>query len=558
VKAFDKSLEYPLDPVLAAGASFWSGEAYSIGRRYPQAIESYEKVLKVPGASATEFGYKTEYGLGYAYYNSKNYEAALPHFKKYTESVRFQENRQNYNDALLRLADSYFATKNYNDALANYNRVIASASPDVDYAYFQKGLVLSIMNRPDEAKASFDVVITKFRESRVYDDALYQKANVDFENGNYAPAISGFTLVINSKNKTGIYPYALQKRALANYNIQKFNESINDYKIILKDFASHPIANSALLGIKEALTAVGKPEEFSTYLTSYKTSNPDSKAIESIEFDAASTLYFSEKYPQAIAALKEFLNAYPASGKITDAKYYIAESYYRSNDLNSALPYYVELLGQPAGAYKNKSLQRAAEIEFKTADYPSAISYYRSLLAAAASKKDQFYAWTGLMESFFESGNNDSTRFYADAIINHGSATVNSVNKAYLFRAKSWYAKGDLDKALDDFIETVNAATDENGAQAKYRIAEIQMKKQNYRQSLETLFELTSTFSAYKQWYNKAFLLMADNYASLGEYFQAKETLKSVIEKSGDQPVIDLAKEKLKKIEEQEAANEKK
>ena len=45
VEYFSKSLQYPIDPNFVALASFWNGEAYSIGKKWEEAITNYQRVV---------------------------------------------------------------------------------------------------------------------------------------------------------------------------------------------------------------------------------------------------------------------------------------------------------------------------------------------------------------------------------------------------------------------------------------------------------------------------------------------------------------------------------
>ena len=71
-------------------------------------------------------------------------------------------------------------------------------------------------------------------------------------------------------------------------------------------------------------------------------------------------------------------------------------------------------------------------------------------------------------------------------------------------------------------------------------LAKIQYDKKQYKQSLETLYEFNNTFYSYEVWLGKSFLLISDNLVAVNDLFQAKETLKSIIEKS---PNADIKKQ---------------
>lgn len=552
VQMFNKSLEYPYDPEYVASANFWSGEAYSIGRKWEEAINSYSAVLRTPDASASPYHLKTRYGLAYAYYNTGQFDKSLVHFKEYVDRVENSNNKLFYDDALIRLADSYYANKSYTTALTHYEKAIKQNNPDKDYAYYQMGLISGVLGNPQAARSNFDVVLNQYPDSRYIDNTIFEKAQLDFEQGNYEQAISGFSSLIQNKPQSSYVPFALQRRALANANLKNYDRTIADYKRILNEFPTHSTANGSLLGLQEALTTQGKADQFDQYLTAYKRANPDNQALENIEFESAKNLYFNENYNRAISSFNDFVSSYPNSSFTNEAKFFIAESYFRLNDSNKALEYYYEVIKQPSSPQLNRSVQRIAELEFRNNRFNEAIKFYSRLVDLSQNKREQYNAWSGLMESYFNLKRYDSADHYANVILERGIVNVNAQNKALLFLGKSAYAQGEYDEAVDHFLNALNTAKDENGAEAQYLIADIQHKKQEYKQSIETLYNMNSNFSAYEDWLGRSFLLIADNYMAMDETFQAKATLNSVIEKSPNTEIVERAKQKLLQIKEKE------
>jgi TolA-binding protein len=549
VAMFAKSLQTSPDVDLKIAAHFWSGEAYSAARQYPEAINQYAAVFREPKSTATEYNLKSRYGIGYAYYNNKEYTKALEHFREYVNRSDASANKQNYDDALLRVADSYYVTKNYNDAIRYYDQAISRNTVDKDYAYFQKGVVLGLLNRPEEAKSSFDQVVNQYPKSGYVDNAYFQKAELDFEKGAYAAAIAGFTKLIDQRPNSPVVPFALLKRAAAYGNLQNYDKAIVDYKQIIDKYTTHRTSTNALLGLQEALSNAGRGEEFDSYLAKYKQSNPQSDAVENIEFEAAKSLYFAEKYQKAIESFNAYLKQYPNNGLSTDARFYIAESYYRLNDIPNARINYQSIIRENKSQFVGRSIGRMADIELAAKNYPAAIGYYNIVLANARNKREQFNAWTGLMDAHYGQAKYDSVVYFADQIITTGNATLSAQNKALLYKGKVAFQQGNYDKAIDEFLKTLNSAQDENGAEAQYLMAEAMFRQKQYKQSLEALFELNKTFAAYENWRGRGFLLIADNYVALEEMFQAKATLNSIIENSPDKEVVAAAREKLKAIE---------
>lgn len=553
VQYFEKSLELPVDPAYTAEASFWCGEAYSIGRKYEEAVPHYLRVIGLNGYENNDVIMKSRYGLGYAFYNQQDYERALFNFKEFVN--KSSATGPNYGDAVVRLADCYYVTKAYADALAQYRRAMQIKTAENDYPHLQAGIILGIQRKYGEAAQELDQVIRGYPQSRFMDEALFQRAQLDFEQGNYAASVTGFGRLINQAKSSRFLPYAYMRRAASNYNLKDYNKTANDYISVVENYPSHPVANDALLPLQEALTLAGRQGEFDAYLASFKAANPEAKGIESVEYETAKNLYFSQDYQKAIDRLGVFVDNYPESARLTEARFYRAESFYRLRQLDKALEIYQEIAENKTFELSSRVTGRMAEVQFRLGNYQDAIKRYQELSRIAATKKDQFNAWSGLMQSHYFLAQYDSTDVYAKLILDKGNVNAGAQNMATLFLGKSAMARGNYDAAKDEFINALNTARDEYGAEAKYLLAEIMYLTKDHKQSNETLFGLIKDFSAYTEWVGKAYLLLADNYAAMGDLFQAKGTLKS-LEGFPLENIKTMAREKLERIEKDEAKAE--
>ncbi|MBK5278061.1 MAG: tetratricopeptide repeat protein [Bacteroidia bacterium] len=550
VHLFEKSLLFPIDQKYVAEASFWCGESYSIGKKYEQAAVHYLTIIGLTKFQDIEIITKTRYGLGYSYFNLYQYDRALISFREFVN--KSTKANPNYVDGIIRLGDCYYVTKSYPDALSNYRRAIQLNSVDRDYAHLQTGNILAIQRKYVEAAGELEQVIKNYPQSRFIDEAMFKRSELDFEQGNYLASVSGYTKLINTGKSSRFLPYGYLRRAASYYNLKDYNKTSNDYIAIIDQFPAHPLTNDVLLPLQEALNLAGRAGEFDEYMSQFKTANPGAKGIEIVEFESAKTLYFNQDYPKAIASFGSYVVSYPDSPRLTEAEYYQAESFYRLKDIPKALEIYYRLKTDQTFLFASRVTARIAELEFKQGRFEKAIPEFHRLAKIAANKKEQYNAWSGLMESHYFLAQYDSAFFYAQEIIKNGNVNASAQNKASVFIGKSAMAKGDYDAAKDEFINTLNTAQDEYGAEAKYLLAEIFYLNKDHKQSNETLVDLKSSFSAYTYWVGKAFLLMADNYKAMGEIFQAKGTLKSLIENFPLQHIKDQAEGRLKKIEEAE------
>lgn len=550
VENFEKSLRFPRDPAFVVHASFWAAEAYSMGQKFEPAIRLYKKVLESGSAVDLETLLKTRYGLGYAHYNLEAYDNALLNFQDFVN--RGNRSTPNYADGLIRLADCFYVSKKYEEALSNYTKARNIGSPDNDYVLLQTGVISGIQRKYAESKNQLTLLIQNYPKSQYRDEALFQRAQFDIEQGNSQAAIDGLSQLIRESANSKFLPYAYMRRASSYFNLKQYDKSIADYGAVIRQFPTHPLAQEVLLPLQDALTAAGKSSEFETYLAQFKKANPGNQALENIEFETGKNLYFDQQYQKAITSLNNFLAAYPSSSRVAESKYYVAESHYRLKDLTKAYPIYKELSADPNFAFGSRVEGRLAEIEYKQGMYPDAVRSFKRLERLATNKKEQSNAWMGLMESFYMQAQYDSADAYARIIIDRGAVNASAQNKASLYLGKSAMARGDYETAKDEFLNTLNTAQDEYGAEAKYLLGQIFYLEKNYTQAFETLTGLNKDFEAYESWVGKSFLLIADVFYAQEDYFQAKATLQSLISDFPSEAVKEEARKKLQTVLEKE------
>lgn len=552
VQMFEKSLEFPLDKAFVVMSHFWAGEAYNTGRKYDEAINEYSAVFRNTHENDIYF-IKSRYGIGYAYFNKKEYEKALPHFRVYVSKLQNASNRLFYNDALIRLADCYYTTKDYSRALQYYDEAIKEKNPDLDYAYYQKGVIQGLQGSYANAKTSLQVVTRQYPNSRFADDAAFEMAQLEFEQGHYEAAIAGFSSLVRSKPQSEFVPYALMRAAIAYTNLQQYEQAQENYRALLEGYITHELAGGAISGMQQVLTQLGRNDEFDHFLSQYKMANPDDESLSSIEYEAAKNLYFNQRYEKAIPSFQDYIRQYPNTASAYESKFYIAESYFRLDNKGEAINYYEQVIEDNKIAQTSRAVQRVAELSLQSHDFNKAIRYFNDLASIARTKREQYNAWSGLMEAYYQTERYDSVSYYGQLILERGNVNANAESKANLFLGKAAYSQGNNQEAMDYFLTTLNTAKDENGAEAQWLLAEIQYKNGEYATSIETLYDLNSNFSAYEFWLGRSFLLIADNYIALEENFQARATLNSLVERSPLPEIVEMARRKLRDLDESQA-----
>lgn len=544
----DKSLKYPVDKNLTLDSYFWKGEINSAADNLPQAIKSYESVLSQRPSGPNGTVAKTYYGLGYAYFNSQQYPKAEEQFRRFTENRQIIANKQQYDDALLRLGDCYYVQKRFGEAASTFQRAINEGNAGVDYAYYRLAVVQNFQSRNQEALGQLDVLISRYPNSLYLEDALYQRGQIYMEETSYQAASISFSDLLSSKPNSPFVPYALEGRAVANFSLQNYDQTIRDYSTILNNHPNAQNAETALKGLQETLALQGRSGEFSDYLTKYKGANPSSGSVQSLEFEAAKGAFFDKNYFQAIRSFENYLRSYPQSAQRADALYFLGDSYMQVGDTDNALAQFKALEREPASPQRIRAMQKIGTIELERGNFAQAIPYLETSVQNARSKPEEAEAVLGLMTANFETKKYQQAIVQAERLSTLDGVIPESSPRALLVKAKSQRELNQKPQAELTLTALVADYKTEQGAEGLYWLALALQEKGEITQSNELIFDQSGAFVNYDYWYGRIFLLLADNYVKSGEEFQAKATLESIVENSTNAEIKEMAQSKLQTL----------
>ncbi len=541
-----KSQAFPSDKNLLGETNFWKGEIYSAQENLGQAISAYQTALKQISPTS-EYALKAGYGLGYAYFNSQEYGEAEVQFEAYRTA---QQNMREpaYQDALLRLGDCYFVQKKFSEAEKIFSQAIEAENAGQDYAHLQLAVVTNYQGKNQQAIEQLNLLIANFPASVFIEDAFYQKGQIYLEELKYEEAISAFSELINTRSNSPFLPSALEGRAVANYSLQRYSQTIADYKVILED---HPLAENseaALKGLQETLAVQEKSEEFGEYLQSYKKANPDAGSVQTLEYEAAKNLYIDQKYAQAAKALENYLRAYPESGQKSEALYFAGDSYKQIGEVSKAMDLFKVLEQQPSSPYRVKAFQQLGKIEIERKNFAEALRYLEPIAQQTRTQLEEAEVLQGILDAQFGLGDYSQTIVAANRLISLGEILPGTTPKALLIKGKSQQLLDQNSEAEDSFGLLLQEYTTVEAAEALLLLALRYQEKGDFVGSNELIFDYAETFSAYDYWYGSMFLLLAENYIQLGEVFQAKATLQSILDQSTDATVKEKAASTLKSL----------
>ncbi|WP_238531764.1 tetratricopeptide repeat protein [Nitritalea halalkaliphila] len=207
---FDKSLSKPLDAELVKEATFWKGEALAASGDESGAIRVFERLIAGHRNEVSPAIMQAHYALAYAYFNTEQYEKAEREFETYINKQSRSKRTERYEDALIRLADSYYVQKKFTNASLLFQRAIDERVTDQDYAHFRLGVIQNFQGNNRAAVQSFTTVVRQFPNSRYVEDALFQRSQVHMEELQYREAIEGFGQLITTRPNSPFQPFALE------------------------------------------------------------------------------------------------------------------------------------------------------------------------------------------------------------------------------------------------------------------------------------------------------------------------------------------------------------
>ena len=550
VTNFEKSLKNGNSEALNVNAHLYMGEAFSLGRRYQESEPHYSYVISSNFSQTSKEVLLARFGLGYALYNLEKYSSAKKQFSAFINAADTRDPK--YGRALVRLADCEYVEKDYSSALVKYNRAVKGVFREKDYAYYQMGVIYHIQSKYDIALSQLDRILEVYRTSPYVDDAIFEKGTIYLENGSYDLAIKAFSKLITEHPRSKYVPYALEKRALSNFNYKEYVNTISDYELFLKKYPYHPSIQNVLLGLQQAYSLDGRPTSFNATLKRFKNTNPDIEGLEIVEFDAIKGYFNEGLYAKAEEGFKGFISNYPDDPNLPEAKFILAESLFRQQKNREALKIYYQLVDDNRFDLMQRVFERIADLEYGYSNYAAAIKYFHQLNNSAVSVNQQYRAIEGLMKSHFYNNSYDSVFVFSEKLLTAEGTRNEFLVAANLFEAKSYFAIGDYENAELKFVQTTSIANDESGAEAQYSIGEIKYLLNQFEQSNEALYVVAQKYGNYDDWLDKAFLLIADNFIGNKELFQAKATLQSIIDNTTSKITKSKAQSRLAELEMEE------
>ncbi len=557
---FDQSLENSShNREIAARALYWKAEAlYRVGD-YNNSVNAYKQFLRSAGAISIPEYQDAEYNLAYAYFKLEDYESAASHFRKYAAAMQGKRSEK-LADAFNRVGDYYFMKTDYQQAIQNYQQANNLKIYEADYALYQIAFCQGLQRNQQGKIDNLQRLLAGFPESDYQDDALYELGRAYERLGQNFDATQQYQKIISSHAGGSYYRKALLQTGLISYNNGDFSKALAQYKEVAEKYPGTPESQAALLGIKNCYVELNNVDEYFAYTNRLGSgSNVTVSEQDSLTYQAAERMYMAGN-AGAVAQLQKYIQQFPNGSFVLNARFYLAESLYKEGRYSESNEHYTFVARQPSNLFSEPALSRASELTFNAEQYEQALELFNRLETTSDSKWNILKAYTGQMRC------NLKLQRYQDAVTAAEKVKKSDIVNEALVRdagytiGKSWFQLDNLNMAMTAFKEVATDTKLEQGAEAKFRIAEIYYRQNNKAQAENEIMDFISKGTPYQFWLGKAFLLLADIYLDKNDGFQAKHTLKSLVENYSNETdgVKDEASRKLAAIEAGEKLEQKK
>jgi len=191
-------------------------------------------------------------------------------------------------------------------------------------------------------------------------------------------------------------------------------------------------------------------------------------------------------------------------------------------------------------------------------DYVSSLRCYLQLNEIAAYPIAQLDASRGIVKSYYHLAQFSDAHPWAQKLIDQSSATIEDSMLSYSIFGYVAQLNNDYKKSIEYFQFVSSSNSNAIGAESRYQVARNYFLMTDYQYAEKEAIRAIEQSGSYEKWITKSYLLLAEIFIVQEDYFNAKATLKSIIEHCSITSLTTEANELLKSVENKEKSNSKK
>ena len=486
------------------------------------------KFEAIPG-SATLSEYKRSlYNKGYAYFSKEDYRNAATTFRLFLNSAKLGTKLAN--DAELRLADSYFMTAQYANAITYYTTYLGRNVPDADYAAFQRSLCYGLVDEPQKKGDALEALVQRFPNSVYATDAYFELGETYMKLGKNKRAEEIFNSFISDYPQSRFVKNAHIALGLIYRTQGNSRGALDAFKRVVENYPNTPESKEALGLAKIQFSELDQLGDYVDWIQTLTGADIGQGALDSTLYNGAFDRYSLGDCAGAKKGMLEYIAKFPDGIFRVPANYYAAECAFAEGDDAVALAGYefVERSGELS--FRKRTVERLASLYYASEDYENAFTYFQQVVSLVGNADEGRRARLGLMRCAKALEDVPVIMQYAESLLQDEGLPVEWRSEALLNAARSALALNDSANAKLYYTQVAAEIKGEAQAESNYYLAHFEYVQSKYEASNERIFWMIDNLPTYPQWRWKSLLLMAKNYAGLQDDFQANYTLDYIID----------------------------
>ncbi len=533
-------------------SKYWEAESLYRLEKYKEALLKFTLLKKELHSFRNEFT-QIDYNIGYSNFKLKDYVNAAKSFENFLKRDSLEIKVKD--DAYVRLGDSYFANRNYNNAITSYSKVVLNEGADADYAQYQTGMCYGFLEKYQEKINALTKVVNNYAISSLKDDALFQLANTYTSIKNNDKAHQAYNRLTEKHPNSVFLPKALVRQGLLYYNDNKNQEALQKFKETTSRFPNSPDAFEAVANARNIYIDEGNLDDYVNWIKNLKFINVTNSELDNTTFAVAEKKYFESKDGEDIInTLTKYTQSYPDGIHRLKANYYLADVLFKVKEIDRAIAYYEVVLEEEQNEFSEDSLNKLSQIYLQKDQFNNALPLLDRLEQEAYATENVLFAQSNLMKGYYETQAFELAIEYAKKILLRDKLDKKLEYDAKIIIARASFKNDDLYTAEEYYLEVEKNATGQLKAEALYYNAFFKNQQKEYSSSNKIVQELIANYSAYKYWAVKSYVIMGKNYYGLKDVYQATFVLENIIKNFKQfEDIIEEAQKELKFIKDKEA-----
>ncbi|MCB9249172.1 MAG: tetratricopeptide repeat protein [Ignavibacteriales bacterium] len=522
---------------------FYRAEANFVLGNYSKSISDYNSI-KAEDAQMTN---NVSYGKGYSYFNLKDFGKSAYYF---TEFIQNSSNDKKVNECQLRLADCFYAEKDFVKASTYYQRALINSDEfnNDERAFFNYAQSLFKSGSYTDAIKVLEQIQLKFPASSYADDSQYLIGWIAFQRNEFDEAIKNYNILIDRYQQSTLLPIAYYSIGDSYFNRGEYSKAVASYNRLIAQYPNSQYVFDAVNGIQYSFIVQDQQDNAINYLRDFISNHSGLDFLDKIQFKIGEIYYSANNYEAAILEYEKLIDNYPKSGLIPQTYYWLGKSLFILNRPEEAISFFEFVKNGYLNTEEGfNSVLELGNIFRKMNNSAAETVLYDEVIPKLSDSKRISEIKFVKAQSYIASEKIPEAYEALKEIVDLRDGSLFN-HKAEIELGILELARGNFENSLSLFEDVAKNRKDDLAAQALYYIGLNYFQQERIPEAITELIKVRSVYSLYDEWYTKSLLLLGDCYVINGAKGDAADMYKAVLKRHRKNQYAEEAKEKLDKL----------